>query len=282
MKQDFNEISLQNEDIEIMLLLEAIFIKYGYDFRGYSQAHIKRRILRRKELLGLSSVLEMISRVLDDRSFFDTLMMDFSINVTEMFRDPGFYKQFRSEVVPILRTYPYLRIWHAGCSSGEEVYSMAILLKEENLYEKAQIYATDFNEDVLENAKEGILSIDALKEYTYNYQLSGGLSSFSDYYIAKYDSAIIEPSLKKKIIFADHNLVTDGVFGEMHVVLCRNVMIYFGKALQSKVTGLFYDSLCNGGFLCLGTKESLKFTEYEKYFECFSEEYKIYRKKFKA
>ncbi|MBC8059275.1 MAG: protein-glutamate O-methyltransferase CheR [Clostridiaceae bacterium] len=271
---------INNEDIEIRLLLDAIFLKYGYDFRGYSDAHMKRRILRRMGTQGIKSITDMQYRVLYDKEFFDSLLTDFSVNVTEMFRDPHFYKAFRTEVVPILKTYPFIKIWHAGCSTGEEVYSMAILLKEEGLYDRTQIYATDFNEIVLQKAKEGIYSIDAIKEYTYNYQKAGGKASFSDYYRAKYDSVILDHNLKEKIIFAGHNLVTDGVFGEMNVIFCRNVLIYFNRDLQSRVIKLFLDSLVNGCFLCLGSKESVKFTSSALYFETFIEEEKIYRRKF--
>ena len=270
----------ENEDIEIRLLLEAIYMKYGYDFRGYSNAHMKRRILRRMTVAGINSIKDMQYKVLYDKEFLKTILSDFSINVTEMFRDPLFYKAFRNEVVPVLKTYPFIKVWHAGCSTGEEVYSMAILLKEEGLYDRAQIYATDFNDIVLHKGKEGIYPIDAIKEYTYNYQQAGGKASFSDYYIAKYDSVILEQSLKEKIVFAEHNLVTDGVFGEMNVVLCRNVLIYFNRELQSRVIKLFLDSLCNACFLCLGSKETIKFSSCADYFEPFIESEKIYRKKF--
>lgn len=271
---------MENEDIEISLLLEAIFLKYGYDFRKYSSAHMKRRILRRMAAAGINTISDMQYRVLYDKEFFKILLSDFSINVTKMFRDPLFYKTFRKEVVPVLKTYPFIRIWHAGCSTGQEVYSMAILLKEEGLYERTQIYATDFNELVLHKAKEGIYPIDTIKEYTYNYQQSGGKVSFSDYYIAKYDSVILEQSLKKNVIFAEHNLVTDGVFGEMNVILCRNVLIYFNRELQDRVIKLFLESLCNGCFLALGSKESVKFSSCRDQFEPFIESEKIYRKKF--
>ena len=273
---------LENEDLEIQLLLEAIFLKYGYDFRDYSKAHLKRRIMHRLSLSELSSISEMQHQVLYDRTFLETLLKDFSINVTEMFRDPLFYKAFRQEVVPVLKTYPLIKVWHAGCSSGEEVYSMAILLKEEGLYERTLIYATDLNMGVLEQAKQAIYPIDDIEDYTYNYQQSGGLASFADYYIARYDSVILDHSLKKKIIFANHNLVTDGVFGEMHVVICRNVLIYFNRELQNKVFKLFYESLRKGGFLGIGTKESLRFSDYMEKFDTISETLKIYQKKFEA
>ncbi|SHJ97634.1 CheR family methyltransferase [Paramaledivibacter caminithermalis] len=271
---------IENENIEIRLLLEAIYQKYGYDFRNYSRNHIKRRINNRKTLSGFETVLQMIHRVLYDRSFFEVLLHDFSINVTEMFRDPSFFKAIRENVIPVLKTYPSIKIWHAGCSTGEEVYSMAILLKEEGLYEKALIYATDFNNTVLEKAKEGIYSIDNLNNYILNYSKTGGRRDFSDYYSVKHDSIILDPSLKEKIIFADHNLVTDGVFGEMNMIICRNVLIYFDKELQKHVYRLFYNSLCNGGFLGLGSKESVKFTEFHHKFQPYELEERIFRKSF--
>lgn len=280
MKNDEICGKVENQDIEISLLLEGIYLKYGYDFRNYSDAHIKRRILRRMTEAGLKSISEMQYKILYDKDFFKILLSDFSINVTEMFRDPTFYKAFRKSVIPILKTYPFVRIWHAGCSTGEEVYSMAILLKEEGLYERSQIYATDFNNIVLQKAKDGIYPIDDIKEYTHSYQQAGGNASFSDYYIAKYDSAIFDKSLKKKITFAEHNLVTDGVFGEMHVIICRNVLIYFNRELQNNVIKLFSDSLCNGCFLCLGSKESIRFSSSADNFEALNESEKIYRKRY--
>lgn len=273
---------INNVDIEIELLLEAIYKKYGHDFRAYSKAHIKRRVLRRQSLAKLETVTEMIYKVLYNKEFFHLLLADLSINVTEMFRDPYFYKTFRKEVIPILSTYPFFNIWHAGCSTGEEVYSMAILLKEVGLYDRAQIYATDFNEAVLQKAKEGIYTIDAIKDYTYNYQQAGGSSSFSEYYVAKYDLAFIEQSLKKRIIFADHNLVTDGIFGEMHVIVCRNVLIYFERGLQNRVLQLFHNSLCHGGILCLGSKETIQYSELDNHFDTICGKDKIYRKKYVA
>ena len=276
-RKDFAE--LEDQDIEIQVFLEAVFLKYGYDFRNYSRAHMKRRILQRLSLSGIHSVSEMQHNVLYDKNFFGSILSDFSINVTEMFRDPSFFEAVRKEVIPVLKTYPHIRIWHAGCSTGEEVYSMAILLKEEGLYERTQIYATDFNEAVLQKAKDGIYPIDLIKDFTYNYQKAGGTASFSDYYMANYDSVILEQSLRKKIIFAQHNLVTDGVFGEMHMIICRNVLIYFNRELQSKVTKLFYESLCGGCFLCLGSKETLKFNSNSDRFDAIAEKEKIFKKK---
>ena len=273
--------NMNTEDIEVALLLEAIYMNYGYDFRSYSRAHIKRRVKNRLAISGLNNISEIQHMVLTDKTFFQLMLPDFSINVTEMFRDPSFFLSIRKEVIPILKTYPHMKIWHAGCSTGEEVYSMAILLKEEGSYSRTQIYATDFNESVISKGKEGIYPIAAIKEYTLNYQKAGGKASFSDYYIANYDFALLDKALKERIIFAEHNLVNDNVFGEMQMIVCRNVLIYFNKELQNHVIKLFYNSLCNGGFLCLGPKESLRFSEFENYFEPIVESDRIYRKKFK-
>lgn len=272
--------STVNEEIEIRLLLEAIYQKYGYDYRNYSKEHIRRRILHRLGMSNLNSISEMQHRILYDKDFFNILLQDFSINVTEMFRDPLFYKAIREDVIPLLRTYPFIRIWHAGCATGEEVYSMAILLKEEGLYDKSLIYATDINEMVLQRAKDGIYSIDNIKVYSQNYQRAGGAASLSDYFIARYNSVIFNKELREKIIFADHNLVTDGVFGEMNLIVCRNVLIYFNKELQNRVMKLFYDSLCYGGFLGLGSKESIRFTDYYNKYESYIKDENIFRKKF--
>lgn len=269
----------ENENIEIKLLLEAIYQKYGYDFRNYAKASLKRQILNRLSRSGLKSISEMQNKLLNDCSFLETLIVDFSIHVTEMFRDPPFYKALREKGISYLKTYPFIGIWHAGCSTGEEVYSMSILLEEEGLYERSQIYATDYNDILLKKAKTGIFPIHNLKKYTSNYQKAGGTESFSDYYTADSNYVVMDKSLKKKIVFANHNLVTDGVFREMNLILCRNVLIYFDKTLQNRVIRLFRDSLCHHGFLCLGSKESLRFTEYEDDFEEISGTEKIYQKK---
>jgi chemotaxis protein methyltransferase CheR len=271
--------NVENEKIEIELLLEAIYLKYGYDFRSYAKASIKRRILRRLSLSGLKTISEMQHGLLYDRKFFETLLLDLSINVTEMFRDPSFYRALRKKVIPELKNRSFVKVWHAGCATGEEIYSMAILLREEGLYEKTQIYATDNNQKVINEAKEGIYPIDNMKQYTRNYQKAGGRTSFSDYYTARYDNAIMRPPLKKNIVFADHNLATDGVFGEMDLILCRNVLIYFSRDLQNRAFGLFRDSLRDDGFLCLGSKESIRFSEYSDDFEDVVTKEKIYRKK---
>jgi len=273
------ELKNQIVNLEIDLLLEAIFVKYGYDFRNYSKAHVKRRLLFRLSTSNLKSISEMQHKVLHEADFFEVILRDLSINVTEMFRDPGFYLALRKEVVPVLKTYPYIKVWHAGCSTGEEVYSFAVLLKEEGLYDRTQIYATDFNRNVLDIAKKGIYPIDRIKEFTANYQSAGGTQSFSDYYMANYDSVIYDQSLKKNMVFAEHNLVTDSVFAEVNLVICRNVLIYFNKELQNRVINLFYDSLINGGYLGLGSKETIQFTSKVDKFEVINKEEKIYKKK---
>ncbi len=270
---------VQVEDIEIRLLLEAIYQLYGYDFRSYSPASMRRRIMHRLTMSGFSTVLEMTDRVLRDRQFFVILLNDLTVNVTEMFRDPEFYKAFREEVVPVLKTFPFIKIWHAGCSTGEEIYSMAILLEEEGLYERAMLYATDIDKNVLAAAKKGIYPIHAFKQYTDNYRRAGGRQSLSDYATARYDSVIMEQRLKRNIVFADHDLATDQVFGEMHVILCRNVLIYFDRPLQQRVFRLFGESLDMGGFLCLGTKESLRFSGNEESFDVVNRSLRIFRKR---
>ncbi|TKB48613.1 protein-glutamate O-methyltransferase CheR [Ferrimonas sediminicola] len=272
-------VTLADEQLEIDLLLEAIFRKYGYDFRDYAGAHTKRRLDLRRAREGMASFSEMQHKVIREPAFFDQLLLDLSINVTEMFRDPWFYQKVREVVVPHLQTYPFVKVWHAGCSSGQEVYSMGILLEEEGLKERVQIYATDFNERILEKARQGIYPINLVREYTGNYQKAGGTRSFSDYYTADYDSAVLNSRLREKVLFSSHNLVTDSVFGEMNLIFCRNVLIYFNRELQSRVLKLFCDSLCPGGFLCLGSKESLRFSEVADKFEVVSERERIYRKK---
>jgi len=270
---------VENQSLEIDLILEAIYRKYGYDFRNYTNAHIKRRLEHRLKLSGLDGYMTMLHRIIYDEPFFNELLLDLSINVTEMFRDPLFYRSIRETVIPYLQTYPFIKVWHAGCSAGQEVYSMGIILEEEGMADKSQVYATDFNELILARASEGIYPVDLIKRYTRNYQKAGGKRSFGDYYTANYDSALISPSLKERILFTYHNLVTDGVFGEMNIIFCRNVLIYFNQELQNRVLKLFYDSLIPGGFLCLGSKESLRFTACSDLFEPVALNERIYRKK---
>ena len=268
------------QSIEIEQLLEVIFKVYGYDFRNYNKAHVKRRILHRVTNLGLQSVSQLQHKILYEQDCFDLLLRDLSINVTEMYRDPGFYRSIRNEIIPILRTYPYIKVWHAGCSTGEEVYSFAIMLFEEGLYNRTQIYATDFNQNVLEVAKQAIYPISKIKDYTMNYQASGGTHSLAEYYVANYDSVIFDNKLKENIVFAEHNLVTDSVFAEVNLLICRNVLIYFNKELQNKVINLFSESLIKGGFLGLGSKENIMLADANEQFEIIDSKEKIFKKKY--
>ncbi|KAA9002107.1 protein-glutamate O-methyltransferase CheR [Paenibacillus spiritus] len=266
------------ETIEIELLLSGIHRMYGYDFRNYALPSLRRRIWHHVHAENVSTISALQDKVLHDRECFERFIYSISIPVTEMFRDPELFLAFRRKVVPLLRTYPYIRIWHAGCSTGEEVYSMAILLHEEGLYEKARIYATDMNNRSLQQAKEGVYEISKMKQYTKNYLEAGGTGSFSEYYTAKYNSVIFQPYLRKNIIFAEHNLATDTSFNEFNVILCRNVMIYFNDELRDHVHGLFHESLSRFGVLVLGAKESIHFTRYSDCYEPLDRVEKIYRK----
>lgn len=266
------------ENIEIQLLLEGVFRYYGFDFRNYAPASLKRRIWNTIRAEQLTSVSGLQEKVLHNPACLERFLLGLSVNVTSMFRDPSFYLAFRSKVVPLLRTYPFIRIWHAGCSTGEEVYSMAILLQEEGLYQRCRIYATDMNEVVLRKAKTGIFPLNLMQEYTQLYLKAGGKQSFSEYYTAAYDNAIFRSSLKENIVFSQHNLVTDGSFNEFNVILCRNVLIYFNQSLQEQVHQLLYESLCMFGVLGLGYHESLKFTLHEKHYEELASHEKLYRR----
>ena len=268
----------ERQQIEIDLLLEGIHRLYGYDFRNYAMPSLRRRILHHVDTEHLNSISQLQHKVLHERAAFKKLVQSLSIPVTEMFRDPSVFKMFREKVVPLLRTYPYIRIWHAGCSTGEEVYSMAILLHEEGLYEKSRIYATDMNERSLQQAKEGVYGIEKMKLYTKNYLEAGGTRAFSEYYTARYNSVMFHPFLRKNIIFAEHNLATDRSFNEFNVIFCRNVMIYFNDELRRHVHGLFYESLSRLGVLVLGSKESIHFSGYSEDYEPMDRVEKIYRK----
>lgn len=274
----YNKDNVENLDIELSLLLQAVNLKYGYDFSNYSKAHLKRRILHRLSLSDLQTISELQNKIIWNKTFYKTFLQDLSINVTEMFRDPEFYLNFRLKVIPELSTYAHIKIWHAGCSTGEEVYSLAIMLQEEGILHKTRIYATDFNKQVLETAKKGIYSRKEMELYAGNYLESGGKCQLSDYYTSKYGVVLLDQALAKNIVFADHNLVTDGIFAEVHLVFCRNVLIYFDKTLQSRVLELFTKSLTKRGFLCLGTKESLQFSKVEKEYETVDKAFKIYKK----
>jgi chemotaxis protein methyltransferase CheR len=271
-------VAERNTDIEIRLLIEAIYLKYSYDFRDYSGASIKRRVLHALRQLECATISALQERVLHDPHMFMQLLQYLTIPVSEMFRDPEHFLALRREVVPLLKTYPSLKIWIAGCSTGEEVYSMAILLREEGLLERTIIYATDINPTSLEKAKQGIYSLERMRAYTESYQRAGGQRSFSDYYTAAYGHAIFDSSLRENVTFADHSLATDSVFSETHLVSCRNVLIYFNKALQDRAFGLFHESLCHRGFMLLGSKETLDFSAYSDRFETLTRPERIYRK----
>jgi chemotaxis protein methyltransferase CheR len=266
------------EEIELALLLEGIFRKYGFDFREYAPASLRRRVWRRVYAEGLSTISALQAKLLHDPACMERLLLDLSINVTAMFRDPSFYNSFRAKVVPLLRTYPFTRVWVAGCSTGEEVYSLAILLREEELYDRTRIYATDINESVLDRARTGVFPLEKMREYTQNYLKAGGARAFSEYYLAKYDGAQFQRSLIDNVVFAQHNLVSDGSFNEFNVIVCRNVMIYFDRALQDRVHRLFYDSLMTFGVLGLGHKESVRFSPHADRFEELDPNEKLFRK----
>ncbi|MFN2467454.1 MAG: protein-glutamate O-methyltransferase CheR [Gaiellaceae bacterium] len=266
------------ERLEVELLLEAVYRHYGYDFREYAPASLTRRLRRRIDEEGLATVSALQDRVLHDRSCMERLLRDLSINVTAMFRDPGFHLALRQKVLPVLRTYPFVRIWAAGSSTGEEVYSLAILLSEEGLYDRTRIYATDINQGVLETARSGLFPLDKMREYTHNYIRAGGTRAFSEYYVARYDAALFSRSLLDNVVFAQHNLVSDGSFNEFHLILCRNVLIYFDRPLQNRVHELFHSSLVTFGILGLGQKESLRFTDYESLYDELDAGQRLYRR----
>ena len=273
-----DESNVELERIEIQLLTEGIYQHYGFDFRDYSVPSLRRRIWKRVYAEGLSTIAGLLEKVLHDPQSMERLLLDLSINTTAMFRDPTFYLRFREKVVPLLRTYPFARLWHAGCSTGEEVYSMAILLQEEGLYERCRIYATDINEAVLQKAKSGIFPLSTMQENTSNYIAAGGKGTFSDYYTARYDYAIFRPSLRENVVFAQHNLVTDASFNHFNVIFCRNVLIYFNNALQDRVQQLFLQSIEMFGVLGLGKKESVRYTAVADHYEELDAEEKLYRR----
>ena len=260
------------------MLIEAVYLKYNYDFRDYTGASQKRRVLHALMEMKCATVSELQSRVMHEPAAFAQLLQYLTIPVTEMFRDPEYFAALRKQVVPLLETYPSLKVWVAGCSTGEEVYSMAIMLHEEGLLERTLIYATDINPSSLDAARRGVFNLDKMRLYTENYQKAGGKRAFSDYYTAAYDGALFDRFLTENVTFADHSLSTDSVFAETHLVSCRNVMIYFNKRLQDRVLGLFHDSLCHRGFLGLGTKESLEFSSYATRFDVVARRERVYRK----
>jgi len=265
------------QDYQLEIILNDLVELYGYDFTHYTRASLKRRMGRLYVLDNYANFEEFRRRVLSDRDYLKRLVEELTVNVTEMFRDHTFYRVLKNEVLPVLATYPFIRIWHAGCSTGEEVFSMAILLQEANLLDKSLLYATDLNPGVLEKARKGIFPLIHMKQYSENYILSGGEREFSSYYTAHYNGAKFNESLRKKMIFSTHNLVSDGSFNEFHLILCRNVLIYFQKELQDKVLRLFDSSLATLGFLALGSKETLKFSAIASHYQQPSKE-KIWRK----
>jgi chemotaxis protein methyltransferase CheR len=265
-------------DIELRMLIEAVYLQYNYDFRDYTGASQKRRVLHALREMGCDSISALQARVMHDPAAFSQLLQYLTIPVTEMFRDPSFYAALREHVVPVLRTYPSLKIWIAGCSTGQEVYSMAIMLREEGLLERAIVYATDINPQSLDTARRGVFPLEQMQLYTENYQAAGGKRAFSDYYSAAYGGALFDKTLMDNVTFADHSLSTDSVFAETHLVSCRNVMIYFNKRLQDRVFGLFHESLCHRGFLALGSKESIEFSSFGARFEPVAKRDRVYRK----
>ncbi|RJQ83817.1 MAG: protein-glutamate O-methyltransferase CheR [Desulfobacteraceae bacterium] len=265
--------------IELDLLVQAIYRRYGHDFRDYSKAHLKRRMQQFASVKSHGRIADLIPKVLHDEAFFETLLREISITVTEMFRDPHVFQSLRRVAIPFLRTFPFIRVWVAGCATGEEAYSLAILLKEEGLYDRSTIFVTDFNDVAVEKAKAGIYPLDSMSAYTRNYQQAGGSGSFSEYYHAGYDSAAMAPWLKENMVFANHNLVTDWVFSEMHLVFCRNVLIYFNQQLQSRVLTLFSEALARGGFLCLGPSEDITFSSARPLFKQMDEKARIFQLK---
>jgi chemotaxis protein methyltransferase CheR len=271
-------VSERVEDIEIHLLLEGLYRRYHYDFRNYAQASIKRRLRQAREQLGYRSISALQHDVLHDPDMLPRLLSYLTVQVSEVFRDPSYFKAIREKVIPHLRTYPSLRIWIAGCSTGEELYSFVILFREEGLEQRTLFYATDINQDALAKAEAGIYDLERFKLFTENHRKSGGKSSLSDYYTAAYGKGAFDKSLRNRVVFSDHSLVTDAVFAEMHLISCRNVLIYFDRPLQDRAVGLFNESLARKGFLGLGSKESLRFSSHAPSFSELAPGDKIYQK----
>lgn len=266
------------EDIEIRLLLEALYHRYHYDFRNYALSSIRRRLRQAREQLGFATISALQERVLHDPDMLPRMLRYLTVQVSEMFRDPSYFRAIREKVVPHLRTYPSLKIWIAGCSTGEELYSFVILFREEGLEERTLFYATDINPEALAQAEAGVYELDRLRLFTENHQQAGGKTSLSDYYQSGYNRCVFDKSLRRNVVFSDHSLVTDQVFGEMQYVSCRNVMIYFDRDLQDRAVSLFRDALPRNGFLGLGSKETLRFSRHEDAFQNFVREEKIYRR----
>ena len=265
------------KDEELEYLIKDVYDLYGYDFSLYSRASFKRRVNRICLIDKFTSFAELRYTLINEPNYLKRFIEEVTVNVTEMFRDPYFFKELRENILPQLGTYPLIRIWIAGCSTGEEAYSVAILLKEAGLYNKSLIYATDINPSVLETARAGVFPISQMKTYSENYILSGGKKDFSDYYTANYDSARFDSSLKEKMILSTHNLVSDSSFNSFQLIVCRNVLIYFDKPLQERVFKLFDDSLENLGYLALGSKETLRFSNLGKTYQQINDQ-KIWKK----
>ena len=267
------------DEIEIRLLLEAIFLKYHYDFRGYAMASIKRRLNQARDKFGCATFSALQAMVLHEPQVMTDMLPFLTVQVSELFRDPLYFKAIRDQVVPHLKTYPSLKIWIAGCSTGEELYSFAILFREEGLEGRTLFYATDINPDALKKAEAGIYSLDRIRLFTENHRLSGGRSSLSDYYRVAYGAAAFDKSLRKNVVFSDHSLATDAVFAETHLVSCRNVLIYFDRDLQNRAIGLFDGALIRKGFLGLGAKETLRFSKHADAFADFARDERIFQKR---
>jgi chemotaxis protein methyltransferase CheR len=271
--------SVRSSEIEFRLLIDAIYEMYHYDFRGYAASSLKRRLRTAMVHFECQSLTQLQDRLLNEPAFFVSLLNFLTVPVSEMFRDPGYFRALREQVVPVLRTYPSLKVWVAGCSTGEEVYSFAILLREEGLLERTLIYATDINPQTLQKAEAGVYDIGRIAAFTDNHQRSGARSSLSDYYIAGYGRAVFDKSLRRRIVFSDHSLATDSVFAEVHLVSCRNVLIYFNRELQDRALRLFSEALCRKGFLGIGSRESLRFSAESNSFGDFVREERIYQKR---
>jgi len=272
-------MSEKTEDIEINLLLEALYQRYHYDFRNYAHASLKRRLRQAREQMGFGSFSALQENLLHDPAMLSRLLNYLTVQVSELFRDPSYFRAIRENVVPHLRTYPSLKVWIAGCSSGEELYSFVILFREEGLEQRTLFYATDINQDALARAEAGIYDLDRIQLFTENHRQSGGKSSLSDYYNAAYGRASFDKSLRKQVVFSDHSLVTDAVFAEVHLVSCRNVLIYFDRGLQDRALGLVRESLARRGFLGLGSKESMRFSNQASFFTDYVGAEKIYQKR---
>lgn len=272
-------MSDKTEDIELRLLLDAIYCKYHYDFRGYAMASVKRRLIQARDRYECRTFSALQERILHEPTMMPELLSFLTVQVSELFRDPSYFKGIREHVVPFLKTYPSIKVWVAGCSAGEELYSLAILFREEGLESRTMFYGTDINPKALERAEAGVYEVDRMATFTANHQLSGGKSSLSDYYTAAYGGAVFDKSLRQRVVFSDHSLVSDAVFAEVHLISCRNVLIYFDRDLQDRAIGLFVDSLGRQGFLGLGTKESLRFSRHSNFFSDFAKNERIYQKR---